>query len=222
MGRPLRGEPVMLFRESENGGRYFGPVDVTTTATDGNYRFGQIPPGRYRILAGRTEQWVRNRSDGLFDPFGVVDLSWLNQLLGLHREEVVFPTYFPRAGDSRYAAPVELSRRFQMTADIQKVRAAVFFVEGTLRVPNEHEAIAAVGLEPIGASWMERPSRQCKVTRGSLAQTGPLEVKVRCDRLPEGDYRLHVYREDGTSVGHAGEPVRVERMRFSFGTRELR
>lgn len=221
-GTPLHGEPVMLFRESQTGSSYFGPIDVTTTAADGSYGFGQIAAGRYRILAGRTEQWVRKRSDGLFDPFGVVDLTWLNQFLGLDRGEVFFPTYFPRAVDSRFATPVDLSSGFQMTADIRKVRAEVFFVEGTLRVPNEHEEIAAVGLEPMGESKMERPSRRCKVTRGSLVQAGPFQVGLRCDRLPEGAYRLHAYRRDGTSIGVASEPIRVERMQFSFGVRELR
>jgi hypothetical protein len=221
-GRPLHGEPVMLFGESQTGSGYFGPIDVATTAADGGYRFGQIPPGRYRILAGRNERWVRKRSDGLFDPFGVVDLTWLNQFLGLERGEVIFPTYFPRAVDSRFAAPVALASGFQVTADIRKVRAEVFSVEGTLRVLNEHEEIAAVGLEPMGASWMERPSRRCKVTRGLLAQAGPFQVGVRCDRLPEGDYLLHAYRGDGTSIGVASAPIRVERMQFSFGVRELR
>lgn len=163
-GDPIHHVSVLLLRYEYSSGQRMLTVATHSQTNDiGEYRLGQVPPGRYYIRAAAN---YRNR-------------------LVMPGDAGYLPTFYPQAGEPSAASPlvVKAGQQFE-GVDIRMRQAQMFTVQGVVLdgATNSPVEGVVVSLGVAGADWARSISRRSATSR----EQGRFEIT----RVPAGDYIL--------------------------------
>ena len=178
-GEPVVGVQVRTFARSVGGGRVRYGSNTGTTLTDdrGSYRFSNLVPGEYLVVASppmigvkisTVEDAVRTGRGsgalgGMLSPTGPAGLHVGDALLGLGRGTAIPPqpipgriliyppTFHPAAVSHRQATPIAVASGEERTGvDVQLQPVPTARVSGTLTSAHGPPSMATLRLIPVG------------------------------------------------------------------------
>lgn len=174
-GDPLPGVSITV-RKPGTSSPQRGIVSTGYTDDLGEYRIGNLRPGRYLIEA--------NLIDYSFEPEATVKMA------DETRETAPYTTYYPGGTDKSQAATIELRAGDEVAINLTLTYGPAYRVRGTL--------VGMPDLAGADANMVLRPKDQGPWGPSQFAATVKRDGSFEIPKLLPGEYRAILYKLDGT------------------------